>query len=296
MNAPPTEPSSSGQKVVLLIAVLLVGYAVATVAGYTSPAIPGLGENAAEHAEGAEGIAHYWAVIPFCLLLAAIAIFPLAETMSHWWEHNPNKLMVAASLAVLTLVYLAVLHPRGSMDMATESLRHTILSEYIPFIVLLFSLYTISGGIRIAGDLPAHALTNSTFMLAGGVLASFIGTTGAAMLLIRPLLETNRERKHVEAHGGVLYLRGLQLRRAAAAVGRSAAVSGLPERRRVSVDAVAWRSWLLVNGLLLAVYFVWDHFLCYPRENQGGHWSATKRESARFSFWGCGPTRCCCWA
>ena len=77
-------------------------------------------------------------------------------------------------------------------------LANAILDEYIPFIMLLFSLYTISGGIRIEGDLPAHPLTNTAFIAAGGLLASFIGTTGAAMLLIRPLLETNRERKHVQ--------------------------------------------------------------------------------------------------
>ena len=84
-------------------------------------------------------------------------------------------------------------------------LENAILQEFIPFIVLLFSLFTISGGIRITGDLQAHPLTNATFMAVGGVLASFIGTTGAAMLLIRPLLETNRERKHV-AHTVVFFI------------------------------------------------------------------------------------------
>ena len=69
----------------------------------------------------------------------------------------------------------------------------------------MFSLYTISGGIRITGDLQAHPLTNAAFMAVGAVLASFIGTTGAAMLLIRPLLETNRERKHV-AHTVVFFI------------------------------------------------------------------------------------------
>ena len=84
-------------------------------------------------------------------------------------------------------------------------LENAILQEYVPFIVLLFSLYTISGGIRIEGDLQADPLTNAAFMAVGAVLASFIGTTGAAMLLIRPLLETNRERKHV-AHTVVFFI------------------------------------------------------------------------------------------
>lgn len=267
MNAPPTEPTSSGQKVVLAIVVLLVGYAVATVAGYTSPAAPSPEAHAAEHAAGG-GIAHYWAVIPFCLLLAAIAIFPLVEMTSHWWEHNPNKLMVAAALGVLTLVYLAVLHPRGSMDMATLTLRETIFTEYIPFIILLFTLYTICGGIRITGDLPAHALTNSAFILAGGVLASFIGTTGAAMLLVRPLLETNRERKHVR-HTIVFFIfvvcncGGLLL-----PLGDPPLFLGYLSGVDFLWTLSLWRSWLLVNGLLLAIYFLWDHFVCYPRENK----------------------------
>jgi Na+/H+ antiporter NhaD/arsenite permease-like protein len=84
-------------------------------------------------------------------------------------------------------------------------LANAIMQEFIPFIVLLFSLYTIAGGIRITGDLQAHPMTNATFMAVGAILASFIGTTGAAMLLIRPLLETNSERKHV-AHTVVIFI------------------------------------------------------------------------------------------
>ena len=77
-------------------------------------------------------------------------------------------------------------------------LDHAILVEYIPFIVLLFSLYVISGGINLKGDLPAHPLTNTIFLTIGAAIASFVGTTGAAMLLIRPLLQTNSERKYVK--------------------------------------------------------------------------------------------------
>ena len=91
------------------------------------------------------------------------------------------------------------------VDTVKDVLANAMLQEFVPFIVLLFSLYTISGGIRIAGDLQAHPLTNAAFMAVGAVLASFIGTTGAAMLLIRPLLETNRERKHV-AHTVVIFI------------------------------------------------------------------------------------------
>lgn len=194
--------STVHRKVILTIGAILVGYAVATLAGWTMPA-----EAGAEHVGRVDDhvVAHFWAVIPFTLLLVAIAILPLLEPTAHWWEHNLHKFYVAANLGLITLLYVAVLHPKGSLGLALATLEHTVVNEYIPFIVLLFSLYTISGGIRIHGDLPAHALTNSAFMLVGGLLASFIGTTGAAMLLVRPLLETNAERKNV-AHTVVFFI------------------------------------------------------------------------------------------
>ena len=147
-------------------------------------------------------------------------------------------------------------------------LANAMLAEYVPFIVLLFSLYTISGGIRIEGDLPAHSLTNTAFLAIGGVLASFIGTTGAAMLLIRPLLETNRERKHVK-HTVVFFIfivcncGGLLLPTGDPPLFLGY-LMGVPFLWTLGL----WKAWLFVNGSLLAIYFVWDHFLCYPRETK----------------------------
>ncbi|MEX0613580.1 MAG: sodium:proton antiporter, partial [Pirellulales bacterium] len=156
-----------------------------------------------------------WTVIPFALLLFAIAVLPLIPATEHWWESNLNRFLVAAGLAVLALAYYAFLHraafeghwpahhlvePSDSVvqiDFIRTILANAILNEFIPFIVLLFSLFTITGGIRITGDLQAHPVVNASFLAIGGMLASFIGTTGAAMLLIRVLLETNKERKHV---------------------------------------------------------------------------------------------------
>ena len=77
-----------------------------------------------------------------------------------------------------------------------STLDHAILIEYIPFIVLLFCLYVISGGIQLTGDVPARPMTNVIYLAVGALIASFIGTTGASMLLIRPILKTNRERRH----------------------------------------------------------------------------------------------------
>jgi Na+/H+ antiporter NhaD/arsenite permease-like protein len=222
----------------------------------------------AEHAAAEAGVApHHWAVIPFTLLLGAIAILPLMEATAHWWEHNRNKFFVAVNLALITLAYLALLHPSGSLGYAGSVLMHTIVEDYIPFIVLLFSLYTISGGIRIEGDLRAHSATNATFMAVGAILASLIGTTGAAMLLVRPLLETNRERKHV-AHTVVFFIfvvcncGGLLL-----PLGDPPLFLGYLQGVPFLWTLRLWPSWLLVNGLLLAVYFVWDRFYYYPHES-----------------------------
>ncbi len=135
-----------------------------------------------------------WACIPFVAILLAIAILPLLSATEHWWESNQNRLMVSLSLAAVTLCYYAVTE---GLSTVTLVLEHAVLAEYVPFIVLLFALYVISGGISLRGDLAAHPATNTGFLAVGALLASFIGTTGASMLLIRPLLKTNSERKHV---------------------------------------------------------------------------------------------------
>jgi Na+/H+ antiporter NhaD/arsenite permease-like protein len=255
------------KRVIAVLAALIVAYAVATAAGWTQSG------GAAEHDAGStEHVAaeapHLWSVIPFSLLLACIAIIPLTEGAAHWWEHNLNKFYVAANLALVTLLYLALLHPAGSWGLAGRTLFHTVVYDYIPFIILLFSLYTISGGIRIAGDLRAHSLTNVAFLVAGGLLASFIGTTGAAMLLIRPLLETNRERKHV-AHTIVFFIfvvcncGGLLL-----PLGDPPLFLGYLNGVDFLWTLGLWKSWAFVNGLLIAVYFLWDHFFAYPHETQ----------------------------
>jgi Na+/H+ antiporter NhaD/arsenite permease-like protein len=143
------------------------------------------------HAPPAWGIG----IIPFIGILGCIAILPLVRWTQHWWESNRNRLIVALIVAGLTLVYTFCAGD-GWADVVTV-LDHSILVEYIPFIILLFSLYVISGGICVTGDLPARPLTNTIILAIGAIIASFIGTTGASMLLIRPLLKTNSERKHV---------------------------------------------------------------------------------------------------
>ena len=131
-----------------------------------------------------------WLMIPFGLMLLMIAIGPLVA--EHWWERNANKLIVSLLLGVPTAVYLIVVY---GMD-GVHALEHQVIFDYVPFIILLLSLYVITGGIHFSGDLKAKPLVNTGFLALGWVLASIMGTTGAAMLLIRPVIATNQQRRH----------------------------------------------------------------------------------------------------
>ena len=126
-----------------------------------------------------------WSMIPFGLMLLMIAIGPLVA--EHWWESNANKLIVSLFLGVPVAVCLI----KGGM---VHELEHQIFFDYVPFIILLLALFVITGGIHFSGDLKATPLINTGFLSLGWVLASFMGTTGAAMLLIRPVIETNKQR------------------------------------------------------------------------------------------------------
>lgn len=126
-----------------------------------------------------------WTSIPFVLMLLSIAIFPLVA--EKWWEHNKNKLIVGLVLSIPVVIYMAI-------NGLTVNLEHTVLYDYVPFIILLGALFVITGGIHIAGDIRATPMNNTLFLGIGYVIASLMGTTGAAMLLIRPLIMTNKER------------------------------------------------------------------------------------------------------
>jgi len=224
-------------------------------------------------------------VLPFCLLLGAIAVFPLMHATEHFWESNRNKFIVAGGLGLLTLIYYtffyhhgldrhflghAVVEPSGGVNfnLAWVVIQNSMLNDFVPFIVLLFSLYTICGGIRISGDLPAHPATNTMFLAAGSILASFIGTTGAAMLLIRPLLETNSERKKV-AHTVVFFIfivcncGGCLL-----PIGDPPLFLGYLTGVDFLWTLRLWKEWALVNGALLLIFFLWDTLFAYPSETK----------------------------
>ena len=175
-------------------------------------------EQSAQHLKSETEAAHhdepitpsvFW-IWPFVALLLCIALLPLIPATEHWWHKNSSKLLVATVLALITILYYqtreygfphkheghwAVYNP--GMQSVLAVLKHAIIVDYIPFIVLLFSLYVCSGGINLTGDIRATPLNNTIIIAIGTVLANLIGTTGSAMLLIRPLLQINSERKYV---------------------------------------------------------------------------------------------------
>ncbi|TKC83960.1 sodium:proton antiporter [Trinickia terrae] len=130
-----------------------------------------------------------WSV-PFAGILLSIAIFPLVAPI--FWHDHFGK--IAAAWGALFLVPFGFAFGSGA---ALGTLAHALLEEYVPFIVLLTALYTIAGGICVRGNLHGSPKLNTAILALGTVLASIMGTTGAAMLLIRPLLRANDNRKHV---------------------------------------------------------------------------------------------------
>ena len=136
-----------------------------------------------------------WSVLPFALMLLGIAVMPLQ--LPHFWEKNRNKAILSAVLGLPVACYVALHDPM--------IVAHTAL-EYVSFLALLGALFTISGGVVLRGDLRATPLVNTGFLAVGALLANVIGTTGASMLLIRPMLQTNwPERKRV-AHIPIFFI------------------------------------------------------------------------------------------
>ena len=191
-----------------------------------------------------------YTTLPFVAMLLAIAILPLAAP--HWWESNRNKLIVSAVLGLPVLVLYSGRAPAALVHMA---------HDYVSFVVLLGGLYAIAGGILLRGDLEATPAVNAAFLGAGAVLASVIGTTGASMLLIRALLQTNRERRHV-THTVLFFIFVV------ANVGGMLTPLGDPPLFLGYLAGVPfawtlrlWPAWLALVVALLATYLVWDTIL-----------------------------------
>src|SRR4051812_40437532 len=184
---------------------------------------------------------------PFVLLLVAIAALPLVA--ARWWNRHGSRLLVVALLAVPTAGYLLA---RGEPGRA--ALFHE-LGEYFSFIALLVALFAAAGGIVLRGDLVGRPRTNLLFLAAGAVLANVIGTTGASMVLIRPVLRINCERKRT-GHIPVFFI---------IAVGNTGGLLtplgpplflGFLKGVGFFWTAALWREWLFVNGLVLGAFYV----------------------------------------
>ncbi|QCK85381.1 sodium:proton antiporter [Phreatobacter aquaticus] len=141
-------------------------------------------------ADGLDGTAMglIWC-LPFVGLLLSIATGPVLYP--HVWEHHYGKF--ALLWAALTVIPLYLAFPGAS---ATAALAHAILLEYLPFIILIFALYTIAGGIVVTGNIHGAPMTNTAILAIGAALASLVGTTGASMVMIRPIIRANDDRVH----------------------------------------------------------------------------------------------------
>jgi Na+/H+ antiporter NhaD/arsenite permease-like protein len=199
-----------------------------------------------------------WTTVFFIMMLLGIAIIPLTP-LEHWWHKNTNKLVFGLALAIYPLVYLLVLQPNTHLLMET-------MHEYFSFIVLLGTLFYVSGGIYLRGDLAATPGTNVKFLVFGTLFASVVGTTGASMLLIRPVLRTNAERKH-KVHIVVFFIFLVSN------VGGSLLPIGDPPLFLGYLKGVPflwtlglWKQMLTVSLMLLVVFYFMDrHF--YARES-----------------------------
>lgn len=192
-----------------------------------------------------------WASIPFAIILMFIAIGPLF--FHHWWESNKNKLIVSIVLGTPTAIWLIA-------NGMTHDLSHQVFFDYIPFIVLLGSLFVITGGIQLKGDIEAKPAINTLFLAIGAVLASFMGTTGAAMLLIRPVIKTNSERKF-KVHTILFFIAVV------ANAGGMLTPLGDPPLFLLYLRGAPFewffgltKEWAFVNGMLLVIYFIFDTY------------------------------------
>jgi Na+/H+ antiporter NhaD/arsenite permease-like protein len=201
-----------------------------------------------------------WTVLPFAGLLLAIALLPLAAP--HFWESHRNKGSVAALLALPVAAYLVVAHGAAGVHELLEKAK-----EYVSFMALLASLFVVTGGIYVRGSLSGTSLVNTVVLGLGALLASLIGTTGASVLLVRPLLRANapRERKAhiivffifvVSNCGGLL-----------TPLGDPPLFLGFLKGVPFGWTFRLWPEWLLVNGVLLVIFNVWDQIV-FAREER----------------------------
>ena len=196
---------------------------------------------------------YWWTAIPFVVMLVAIAVLPLLPATRHWWDRPSHQLLVSVLLGAPTAAaMIAAGHGLGVAE---------ALVEYGQFVILLFGLFVVAGGLALTGDLAGTPKVNAVFLGLGALLASLIGTTGAAMLLIRPLLISNAHRRH-RTHIVIFAIFMM------ANCGGLLTPLGDPPLFLGFLRGVpfAWTlglapQWLLVNGLLLLTFVCLDSAL-----------------------------------
>ncbi len=202
-----------------------------------------------------------WMLIPFVVMLLCIAVLPLTK-FEEWWEHNLHKLYVSLILGVPVGIWLCV-------NGMSHELEHQMIYDYVPFILLLMALFVTTGGICIKGDLKATPAINTSIMGLGYLLASFMGTTGAAMLLIRLLIQTISERKY-KVHTIMFFIATV------ANCGGLLTPLGDPPLFLLFQKGAPFGwfmnlmpEWLLTGVLLLGIYYMMDlyYFKKEPLEN-----------------------------
>ena len=214
----------------------------------------------------------WWTILPFVLVLLAIAILPLVA--SHFWESNLRKAIVVAILAGPLAVYLLALGEEGA-----HALLHSI-EEYASFIILLAALYTVAGGIALRGDLRGTPWNNTAFLALGALLANVIGTTGASILLIRPLLRINKPRQRV-AHIPVFFIFVVSnLGGLLTPLGDPPLFLGFLKGVDFFWTLRLWPQWLTANGILIGVFLIWDSLL-HAREPEPDFPAKGQREPLR---------------
>jgi Na+/H+ antiporter NhaD/arsenite permease-like protein len=187
--------------------------------------------------------------LPFVALLLVIALAPLAAPA--WWHQNRNKALVVVLVSAPILVYLGIHAPE---------LLHEKFDEYIGFIVVIGALFVVTGGIHIQGSLAGTPLVNTGMLGLGAVLANLLGTTGASVLLIRPLLRANKRRKRI-AHVVIFFIfiaancGGLLT-----PVGDPPLLLGFLKGVPFDWTLRLWPQWLLINGSLLVIFHLWDQW------------------------------------
>ena len=188
------------------------------------------------------------ACLPFVVLLLAIAVVPLVA--GPWWHRNSSKALVSGICAAAALVWVLP-------NLGVGALAHAGV-EYASFIIVLVALFCISGGVSLEGDLRATPAVNTAFLATGTLIASLVGTTGASMLLIRPLLQTNSERRHV-AHTVVFFIFLVcNVGGCLTPLGDPPLFLGYLRGVPFTWTLRLWQEWAMLSAALLLVYWLLD--------------------------------------